>query len=76
VFAGIAYAYYAPNGRSGLAEQGRYAFPAIAALATLAVFGTLGVGRRLAVYALTALVTLMIGLTVASHVLYLTADYT
>jgi hypothetical protein len=76
VFGGVEYVYYSTNPRPDLPEQGRYAFPAIAALAALAVFGTLGFGRRVQTYALSMLVTAMIGLAVASHVLYIAARYT
>lgn len=77
VFAGVQFAYFADTPRTlGLAEQGRYGFPAIAALAALAVFATRGAGRRLAAYALVTLVMLMIGLNMASHLLYLTTSYT
>jgi hypothetical protein len=76
VFGAVEYVHYSTNPRPDLPEQGRYAFPAIAALAALAVFGTLGVGRRVQTYALAMLVTAMIGLAVASHVLYIAARYT
>jgi hypothetical protein len=59
-----------------LAEQGRYAFPAAAALAVIAVGGTFGLGRRRHVQLATALVVAMIGFNCASRLLALGAFYT
>ena len=47
VLVAVEAAFFEPNGgRTVVAEQGRYIFPAIAALAAIAVGGTFGVGRR------------------------------
>jgi 4-amino-4-deoxy-L-arabinose transferase-like glycosyltransferase len=62
--------------RSVVAEQGRYAFPAITALAGIAVAGAAGAGRRWAVPVLTAMVVGVIGLSFASQLLTLTSFYT
>jgi Predicted membrane protein (DUF2142) len=60
--------FFAPNGgRIVVAEQGRYIFPAITALAAIAVAGTFGFGRRLQVPLATVLVFAMIGLSYASQ---------
>jgi hypothetical protein len=65
-------AFFDPAGdRTVVAEQGRYIFPAIAALATIAVGGTFGLGRRWQVPLATALVVAMIGLSYASQLLTL-----
>jgi hypothetical protein len=70
-------AFFAPaGGRTVVAEQGRYIFPAIAALATIAVGGTFGLGRRWQVSLATALVVAMIGLSYASQLLTLGSFYT
>jgi Predicted membrane protein (DUF2142) len=60
----------------GIAEQGRYAFPAITALAALVVGACHGLGRRRAVTLATVLVAGLIGLTYASQLLTLSAFYT
>lgn len=70
-------AFFVPNGgRTVVAEQGRYIFPAIGALATLAVLATFGLGRRLHVPLLTALVVAMIGLSYAGQLMTLAGFYT
>jgi hypothetical protein len=70
-------AFFAPSGgRTVVAEQGRYIFPAIAALAAIAVGGTFGLGRRWHVPLLTTLVVAMIGLSYASQWLTLGSFYT
>lgn len=69
-------AYFAPGGRSVLAEQGRYIFPAIAALATIAVGGTFALGRRWHAALATALVVAVIGFGFASRLVALTGFYT
>jgi Predicted membrane protein (DUF2142) len=70
-------AFFTPNGgRTVVAEQGRYIFPAIGALATLAVLGTFGLGRRLHVPLLTGLVVAMIALSYAGQLLTLAGFYT
>jgi 4-amino-4-deoxy-L-arabinose transferase-like glycosyltransferase len=69
-------AYFAPDGRPALAEQGRYIFPAIAALATIAVGGTFGLGRRWHVPLVTALVVAVIGFGFAARFVALAGFYT
>lgn len=70
-------AFFAPNGgRTVVAEQGRYIFPAIAALAVIAVSGTFGAGRRWHVPLATTLVVAMIGLSYASQWLTLGSFFT
>jgi len=59
----------------GTPEQGRYAFPAIAAVAALVAGSTLGAGRRRAVPIASALVVAMVGLAFASRVLTLAAFF-
>ncbi len=61
---------------SGTAEEGRYAFPAIIAVAALLIGASNGLGRRRAVPIATAVVALLIGLTLASQLLTLSAFYT
>jgi hypothetical protein len=69
--------FFAPNGgRAVVAEQGRYIFPAIAALAAIAVGGTYGLGRRWHVPLATLLVVAMIGLSFASQLLTLGSFFT
>ena len=70
-------AFFAPDGgRTVVAEQGRYIFPAIAALAAIAVGGTFGLGRRWHVPLATTLVVAMIGLSYASQLLTLGSFFT
>jgi hypothetical protein len=77
VLVAVEAAFFAPNGgRTVVAEQGRYIFPAIAALAAIAVAGTFGLGRRWHVPLATALVVAMIGLSYASQLLTLGSFYT
>jgi hypothetical protein len=77
VLVAVEAAFFAPNGgRTVVAEQGRYIFPAIAALATLAVLGSFGVGRRWQLPLITALVVAMIGLSYAGQLLTLGSFYT
>ena len=65
-------AFFAPEGgRTVVAEQGRYIFPAIAALSAIAVAGTFGLGRRLHASIATVLVVAMFGLSYASQLLTL-----
>ena len=69
--------FFAPNGgRTVVAEQGRYIFPAIGALAAIAVAGTFGLGRRFHVPLATILVVAMIGLSYASQWLTLGSFFT
>lgn len=77
VLVAVEAAFFAPDGgRTVVAEQGRYIFPAIAALAAIAVAGTFGVGRRLQVPLATVLVVATIGLGYASQWLTLGSFFT
>jgi hypothetical protein len=78
VLVAVEAAFFAPNGggRTVVAEQGRYIFPAIAALAAIAVAGTFGLGRRWHVSLATTLVVAMIGLSYAAQLLTLGSFYT
>ena len=60
----------------GTAEQGRYAFTAITAVAVLAAGACMGLGRRRAVPLAAGLVSALIGLTAASQLLSLATFYT
>jgi Predicted membrane protein (DUF2142) len=57
-------------------EQGRYIFPAISALAAIAVAGTFGLGRRWHVPLATTLVVAVIGMSYASQWLTLGSFFT
>lgn len=77
VLVAVEAAFFAPTGgRTVVAEQGRYIFPAIAALAAIAVAGTFGLGRRWQAPLATALVVAMIGLSYASQLLTLGSFFT
>ena len=77
VLVAVEAAFFAPEGgRTVVAEQGRYIFPAIAALAAIAVGGTFGLGRRWHVPLATTLVVAMIGLSYASQLLTLGSFFT
>ena len=77
VLVAVEAAYFTPtNTRLFFAEQGRYIFPAIAALAVIAVGGTFGLGRRWQVPFATGLVVAMVGLSFASQLLTLESFYT
>jgi len=71
-------AFFTPNGggRVVVAEQGRYIFPAIGALAAIAIGGTFGLGRRWQAPLASVLVVAMIGLSYASQLLTLGSFYT
>lgn len=60
----------------GTAEQGRYAFPAITALAAIVIAGCLGLGRKRAVPVATALVAGLAVMTLAGQWLTLATFYT
>lgn len=77
VLVAVEAAFFSPNGggRTVVAEQGRYIFPAITALAAIAVAGTFGLGRRWQVSLATTLVVAMIGLSYASQLLTLGSFY-
>jgi hypothetical protein len=77
VVAGFADVYFATApGRTFVIEQGRYVFPALAAIAALVVGACFGAGRRAAPLVATALVVATIGLGVAAQLLVLSAAYT
>ncbi len=60
----------------GTPESGRYAFPAIAAVAALAIGACYGLGRKRVLPLATGLVAAMIALNFASQLLSLSAFYT
>jgi hypothetical protein len=77
VLVAVEAAFFTPTGgRTVVAEQGRYIFPAIAALAAIAVAGTFGLGRRLQVPLATVLVVAMMALCYASQLLTLGSFFT
>jgi hypothetical protein len=61
--------------RTALPEQGRYLFPAITALAALAIGACTVAGRRHVLALAATLVTLMMGLGFAGQLLWLTGTY-
>jgi 4-amino-4-deoxy-L-arabinose transferase-like glycosyltransferase len=70
-------AFFEPaDSRTVVAEQGRYIFPAISALAAIAIAGTFGLGRRWHVPLATTLVVAVIGLSYASQWLTLGSFFT
>lgn len=75
VIAGFEAAYYTPGIRPAIAEFGRYAFPAIAPLALLAVAALHAFGRRGMLWVGAGLLVAMIFLSYASQLLTLTAFY-
>lgn len=62
--------------RTAFAEQGRYIFPAITALAAIAIAGTFGLGRRWHVPLATVLVVAVMGMSYASQWLTLGSAFT
>jgi len=77
VFLGVEAVYASPTPRPGpVAEQGRYIFPAISALAVLAVGACFAFGRRLALPLATLTVVAMIGLSIFGRVLETAGFYT
>ena len=76
VIAAVEAAYLSLAVRPVLAEQGRYAFPALAALAAIAVGGTFGLGRRWHAPLATGLVVTVIGFGYAARFLALAGFYT
>ena len=76
VLAAVEAAYYTTAPRQALAEFGRYLFPAITALAAIAVGACLGLGRRWAPVAATGLAAGVIVLDYASQLLSLAGFYT
>lgn len=75
VVAGAEAAFYTPGFRVAVAEFGRYAFPAIAPLAVLAVASLHALGRRWALPAGTALLVAMLALSYAGQLVTLTAFF-
>jgi hypothetical protein len=76
VIAGVESAFATQLPRPVLAEMGRYLFPAISALAILAVGATIGVGRRRAASLATGVVAAEFVLLYASQLLELRGFYT
>ena len=77
VLVAVEAAFFDPSGgRTVVAEQGRYIFPAITALAAIVVAGTFGLGRRWHVPLATVLVVGMMGLCYASQLLTLGSFFT
>ena len=76
VLAAVEAAFYTPTRRDFTAEFGRYEFPAMAALAALAVGGCFALGRRHARLLVTGLVAAMIVLGYASQMLTLVGSHT
>jgi hypothetical protein len=76
VIAAVEAAYFAPTQRPVLSEFGRYLFPAITALAAIAVGACLGLGRRWAPVAAVGLASGVIVLDYASQLLSLAGSYT
>jgi hypothetical protein len=75
VIVGVEAAYYTPGIRGTPAEFGRYAFPAIGALAVLTVGALHAFGRRFMLSAGVVLVVAIASLSYASQLLTLTAFY-
>jgi 4-amino-4-deoxy-L-arabinose transferase-like glycosyltransferase len=77
VLVAVEAAYFAPDGgRTAYAEQGRYIFPAIAALAVIAVGATFGVSRRWRPPLAVTMVIAMVALSYASQMLTLASAFT
>jgi 4-amino-4-deoxy-L-arabinose transferase-like glycosyltransferase len=77
VLVAVEAAFFDPSGgRTVVAEQGRYLFPAITALAAIVVAGTFGLGRRWHVPLATVLVVGMMALCYASQLLTLGSFFT
>ncbi len=79
VICGVEAAFEPPLGIlpiNGTPEQGRYAFPAITAIAALVIAACFGLGRRRALPIATAVVAALIGLTLASQLLTLSVFFT
>jgi hypothetical protein len=77
VLVAVEAAFFSPNGgRLVVAEQGRYLFPAIAALAVIAVGSTFGVARRWQAPLAVTMVVAMIALSYASQMLTLESAFT
>jgi hypothetical protein len=77
VLVAVEAAFFEPTGgRTVVAEQGRYIFPAITALAAIAIAGAFGLGRRWQVPFVTTLVVAMMALCYASQLLTLGSFFT
>jgi len=76
VIAAVEYVYYAVTPRPVLAEQGRYAFPALVPIGALAIAGLFALPKRWATTLSAMLVAAMVVLAVAARLLYITATYT
>jgi hypothetical protein len=78
VIGGVEIAYYSPGPRPVFLtpEQGRYAFTAIVPLAALALAGLLPLPRRWGAAAAAVVVSAMICLSAASHLLYVAQNFT
>ncbi len=75
VVAGFEAVFYIPGQRDLISEFGRYAFPALAPLATGVVGALYGFGRRWTIAAGSILLVAMLALCYASQLLTLTAFY-
>jgi 4-amino-4-deoxy-L-arabinose transferase-like glycosyltransferase len=75
LIAAVHFAYYSKSPRPIIAEFGRYAFPAITALATVAVGSAFALPRGWLAPAVTVLVVLVMGLSYASRLLTLVGFY-
>jgi NADH:ubiquinone oxidoreductase subunit K len=75
VVVGVEIAFFTPTIHYLVPEMGRYAFPAIGALATLAIAPAFAFGRRYVVPILAGVVTGVVGLSVASVLLGFTLYY-
>ena len=75
VVTAVHFYYYSPVPRPVLPEFGRYAFPAITALAVAAIGAAFALPRRMFVPALTVLVVLVLGFNYASRLLTLVGAY-
>lgn len=75
VIAGFEAAYYTPGVRPQIAEFGRYAFPAIAPLALIAVGALHAFGRRRMLWVGVGVLIALMFLSYASQLLTLTAFY-
>jgi 4-amino-4-deoxy-L-arabinose transferase-like glycosyltransferase len=78
VLIGVELAYYsaAPRPEYLTPEQGRYAFTAAVPIAVVAIAGLLCLSRQRATSLAAAIVAAMICLNVASHLLYITHNFT
>jgi hypothetical protein len=75
VVAGFAAVFYTPGQRTVIAEHGRYAFPALAALAAWVVGALHAFGRRRMIAIGAMLLVAMLALSYASQLLTFTAFY-